>query len=263
MTATSTTPHLMEQLCISIISFMSRAGLENDEIQQCIVNGFARSGRKGNGRLNETSSLTIGSDTEAGAILRAWHRNPRYLDSRARPISLPMRGKKQCLLGLASSQTRKSNAQGIVNAMISAGLVRKVGSDLYEPVRGEATFSQMHPLAVDHVAKTVMRLVETVRENTDSHSGGLPLIERYAHVPDMDAATSRSFAEFSEQQGQAYLDAIEDWLEARRVNGRRSGRKARAVSAGVHLFAYLERSQGRVAIRPKRGRPRLTPEARV
>jgi hypothetical protein len=67
------------------------------------------------------------------------------------------------------------------------------------------------------------------------------LIERYAHVPDLDPADAKEFATFAQQQGAAYLAAIDDWLETRRVKAgtgkrRHSGSK---VAAGVHLVAYL------------------------
>jgi hypothetical protein len=52
-----------------------------------------------------------------------------------------------------------------------------------------------------------------------------------------------AFAEFTRNQGMIYLEAIDDWLEQRRVNRKTTpGRKARgaSVAAGVHLFAYMD-----------------------
>jgi hypothetical protein len=99
----------------------------------------------------------------------------------------------------------------------------------------------MHPLAVDHVAKSVARMLETVHRNTDSAFTRTPLIERYAHVPDLDPSDAEEFAAFAQQQGAAYLAAIDDWLETRRVQSRVGKKRCsrKKVAAGVHLVAYL------------------------
>jgi hypothetical protein len=92
---------------------------------------------------------------------------------------------------------------------------------------------------VDHIAKTIMRLVETATRNIAKSRGKLQLIERYAHVPDLSEAEAVDFAAFSRQQGQACLDAIEDWLEARQTKHSLGSKAKEGVNAGVHIFAYI------------------------
>jgi hypothetical protein len=70
----------------------------------------------------------------------------------------------------------------------------------------------------------------------------MPLIERYAYVPDLSASEAVAFANFSRRQGMAYLEAVDDWLEQRRAKRllkRKNVRTSKGVAAGVHLFAYL------------------------
>ncbi len=125
--------------------------------------------------------------------------------------------------------------------MLAVGLIRKSRRGTYLPTTESATIRQLHPLLIDHVAKSVMRLVETVYRNTDPLIASTPMIERYAHVPDLDPADAKEFAAFAQQQGAAYLAAIDDWLETRRVQSG-AGKKRRSrtkVAAGVHLVAYL------------------------
>jgi hypothetical protein len=117
----------------------------------------------------------------------------------------------------------------------------------------------MHPFAVDHVVKTVLRLVETVTRNMQLIDSQPALVERYAHVPDLDAKEAQAFSEFTRQQGAACLEAIEDWLEARRKERPRtaSGKK-RSISAGMHVFAYLEQPPATHKARLKAGSRRAT-----
>ena len=183
----------------------------------------------------------IGSDTAAGAVLRAWHRDKSYIDEEARPIPLKMTGKHRGLAALMRRQDPQCDVQTLTKGMLAVGLIRRKRDGSYVPMTESATIRQLHPLLIDHVAKSVMRLVETVYRNTDPLTATTPMIERYAHVPDLDSADAEDFAAFAQQQGAAYLEAIDDWLETRRVKSK-SGKQRHStgkIAAGVHLVAYL------------------------
>ena len=204
--------------------------------------------KRGNATLPR---MAIGCDTVAGAVLRAWHRESSYVDENADPIPLFPRRGKVSLYSLVSSQDANVDAQSLVREMRRTGLIRRDARGRYMPVKNAATIGQMHPLAIDHVAKTVMRLVETVNRNMRASAAKTSLIERYAHVPDLSPREAKAFAEFSRQQGAAYLESIEDWLESRRIRyspSAISGTRRKGLSAGVHIFAHLGGEQD---IRPK------------
>jgi Family of unknown function (DUF6502) len=236
------TSALMHDLLASIISFMSRSGMDPARIE----GSFRRSIQSTKGRRHVASGVAatpsdIGSDTAAGAVLRAWHRDSGYVDEEARPIPLKMTGRPRCLAALMRRQDPDCDVQELAKDMLAVGLIRKNRSGAYLPTAASAMIGQLHPLAIEHVAKSVARLLETVHRNTDSSLATMPLIERYAHVPDLDSADAKEFAAFAQQQGAAYLAAIDDWLETRRVQSAvgKKRRKRTKVAAGVHLVAYL------------------------
>lgn len=235
---------LMDSLMLSIVSFMNKAGMSPAEIEACFRTGLNDLSTKTRDRAASkvTSATSIGCDTIAGAVLRAWHRDPDYLDEFANPLALTMMGARKSLATLVKAQDAKADLRELVSAMHRTGLIKKVGAKTFLPTTTAATISQMHPFAVDHVVKTVLRLVETVTRNMRLVDSQHSLVERYAHIPDLDAKEARAFSEFSRQQGAACLEAIEDWLEARRKQGiARNGRqKNGSLSAGMHVFAYLE-----------------------
>src|SRR5690606_10272061 len=144
-------------------------------------------------------------------------------------------------------------------------LLRMKGAKAFLPEKDAATIGALDPLAVDHIAKTIMRLVETATRNIAKSRDKLQLIERYAHVPNLSKSEAAAFAAFSRQQGQACLDAIEDWLEARQTNHANNKRSAKgAVNAGVHIFAYIGEPQISTARAPAaalRKRSMQTPAA--
>lgn len=233
---------LTHGLLDSVIYFMSRSGIESERIERSFKNSMRAARTRSLTLLKGTATAqNIGSDTVAGAVLRAWHRDEAYIDDEARPIPLKLAGRARSLTALMRQQDPECDANALAKDMLAVGLIRKSRSGDYLPTRESATIRQLHPLLIDHVAKSVMRLVETVYRNTDPLVSSTPLIERYAHVPDLDPADAKEFATFAQQQGAAYLAAIDDWLETRRVKAgtgkrRHSGSK---VAAGVHLVAYL------------------------
>src|SRR6478735_3295245 len=258
--SSSVPAELMSNLLLSVLVFMERTGMPPMEIERAFRKsiGLMKS-RTANKRTADLQSLAIGCDTVAGAVLRAWHREPGLVNDNADPIPLFPRKGKVNLVSLVHSQDESVDAESLVREMHRTGLIRKDARGRYLPVTNAATIGQMHPLAIDHVAKTVMRLVETVNRNMRASAAKTSLIERYAHVPDLSPREAKAFAEFSRQQGAAYLESIEDWLESRRIRyspSAISGTRRKGLSAGVHIFAHLGGEQD---IRPKLAARRRLP----
>jgi hypothetical protein len=234
-------PDLMLGLMQSVVAFMTRTGMSKSAIRKIVLqstSGPTSSRRKESALRRPT--FAYGCDTVAGAVLRAWHKFPIYLDSGAKPVRLRIDGPEPNLTSLILSQDGRADAHAVVRSMLNAGLLRKTRVNAFLPEKDAATIASLDPLAVDHIAKTIMRLVETATRNIAKSRDKVQLIERYAHVPDLSKSETLAFAAFSRQQGQACLDAIEDWLEARQTKHTSNNRKAKSgVSAGVHIFAYL------------------------
>lgn len=253
---------LMNDLLLSIVAFMAKTGMSSADIEQAFrscIETLTDTRDASKTSSVRRSNLPIGCDTVAGAVLRAWHRESKYIDESASPVPLHLHRGGKSLASLIHSQDRKVDASSLIEEMKRTGLIKKVRDGRYLPTANAATIRQLHPLAVDHVAKTVMRLVETVNRNTHANFKKMPLIERYAHVPDLDSREAQAFADFTRQQGAACLEAIEDWLESRRKNAPRiSGNRAASVSAGMHVFAYVGEHDSVKARRTNRPRQRLT-----
>ncbi len=229
---------LMHNLLLSIVAFMTKTGMATADIERAFLACVDEVGRGPKG-VAARPDLFIGCDTIAGAVLRAWHREEKYLDNAANPIPLGAKRGAKSLAALIRSQDPDAEADLLIAEMQRTGLIKKAPNGKFLPTTSAATIRQLHPLAVDHVAKTVMRLVETVDRNTHVTSKKMPLIERYAHVPDLDARDAQAFADFTRQQGAACLEAIEDWLESRRVPTAKGRGGRGSVSAGMHVFAYV------------------------
>jgi hypothetical protein len=230
-------PELMSGLFNSILEFMIRSGVRLPEIEAQFANSMTDQ-RRGS---RKRGSLPAGNDFSAAAAIKIWHNDPRYLNSRARPKALRLRGRTPSVESLAKKACPDGAHASLVSALQTSGMLKRSAGGRFTPSEEYATPLGLHPIAIQHVAKSVVRLVETALRNTHSNGKGISLIERFARVPDLDAREAKAFAEFTRRQGLAYLQSVDDWLETRRLNGKAKTRTQRGgtTGAGVHLFAYI------------------------
>ena len=233
---------LLQNLLSSVMHFMCRSGMDGNQIES-VVGGCLRSLSPDGtpGTWLRDSAPRLGDETVESAVLRLWHRLPRYIDSNANPTPLRLYGRAPSVESLVRIQGASSKTKTVIRGLRSVGLIRRTASGRYLPSEDSATISQLHPLSIEHVAKSVMRLLGTVLRNTDPSSSKTPLIERSSRVPDLSRSEAKAFAVFTHQQGLAYLQSVDDWLETRRVSSgaKKSRGKSKHVGAGVHLYAYM------------------------
>ena len=79
------------------------------------------------------------------------------------------------------------------------------------------------------------------------------LIERFASIPDLSRKDLQAFREFAQAHGTVFLTGVDDWLEARRPRTRAASHRG-GVSAGIHVFAYVEDDAKRSSSSKKRRR---------
>jgi hypothetical protein len=274
---------LQVQLLKSVFEFMRRSGLTQDEIRRAITNISNASGNSKDDRGDWSGDPSyVGNGNISAEVIRVWHRDSRYINKAARPAPLRTSGVSPTLATMIRNLDPTVDPGAVIASMRSVGLIRRLRSGSYLPTASSVTIGQLHPLSVEHVAKSVIRLVTTVCRNTDQSGNSLPLVERYAYVPDLSRKAARDFSIFSREQGMAYLEAVDDWLEKRRVVRQLKSRRDSAdtgITAGVHLVAFLgdtnprrkaptNPSKQKAGLTPRRTvevmtRPRLTPEARV
>lgn len=227
----------------AVIEFMARIGISEEDIRSSFERGMVRAREAVPTVERSRSDEKYRADGDVSAyLLRLWCRDQRFMDSiKLTPRPLPLLRGKNNLRCLIASLDPRVDAVEVLKAMKAARLIRRVSGGRYLPTDDGAIFSSLHPWAIEHTAKSVIRLVTTVFRNASGTTGEPPLLERYSYVPDLDPANRQAFAEFTRLQGLTYLQAVDDWLEQSRVRNPRRALRARAngITAGVHLITYL------------------------
>lgn len=140
----------------------------------------------------------------------------------------------------------RANVDQLINFLLTSGLVRKCANGKYLPTTEIGAISQSDQFVAEHVAKSIVRFVGTVRRNAEKGVVGQSLIERFAYVSDLNPEEMDGFSEFTRSQGHAYLQVVDDWMEQRRVKSRdvANGKTKKGVLAGLHIIAYMDSGSG-------------------
>lgn len=227
---------------ISIFELMLRGGIRAKELLPTCVTALEHAEMKAAARRRQDES---GGLVIAALVLDAWHRDRRYLNAGGKPKAVPLLGAAPSVEALVRRQRSSQRASEIARRLKVVQLVVPCGRRLYKPASDAAVISSRDPLILQHAARALSTLVQTVGQNVSGPRNVAPLIERFAEVPDLPKRHVKAFQAFTQIQGRIFLRTINDWLESRRA--RRSGRKNsnRTVRAGIHTYAY-------VALKPHR-----------
>ncbi|MBS0380090.1 MAG: hypothetical protein JSS29_16540 [Proteobacteria bacterium] len=179
----------------------------------------------------------------AGLVLDAWHRDRSYLDSKGKPKSVRLLGPKPSVQALVRSQGIKKNNVLFTRKLRNLGLLLRTSRGQYVPCGDAALISKNDPLVIQHTAKALSMLLETVGRNVNTAQSAGPLIERTAEIPDLPESYIAEFEQFTQLQGRIFVRTVNDWLESRRAARLHSGSSVSKVRAGVHTYAYVGQSK--------------------
>jgi hypothetical protein len=235
---TRTTPNMevdYSNVLVAIFELMLRGGVRASDLLPVCMKSLGRAEAKQ--RLTHVSEA--GGLVTAALVLDAWHRDRRYLTARGAPRPIRLLGPGPSVEALVRIQKVGQRADTVARHLKDVMLVVRCGKGLYKPASDAAVISAKDPLILQHAARALSTLLETVGQNMSSTPQLAPLIERFAEVPDLPSKHVRAFKAFTQSQGRVFLRTVNDWLESRRVRHRASRGSTRTVRAGIHTYAYV------------------------
>jgi hypothetical protein len=224
-----------EEILGAVFRFLLAVGVSTNELERDIAEALAKSVQHARHRPPPQS---IGI-TALGSILHRWHHQRRYLDARAQPIALRLRGRSPSFESLVRSEGLGIQFRQIFSEMKELRLVRRSRCG-YVPTKYDAIVSRYNPMVVEYTAVAITRMLSTIANNTDPQKK-VTFIERSAFVADLKKQHFDEFCRFAHSQGEALVSALNDWLEARRAFGA-ARRRGDIVPAGVHVYAFSKDS---------------------
>jgi hypothetical protein len=235
-----------------MFDFLLTSGMEVKGIREIVERAFKEAGER-NRRALRRGDFGLAT---AGRVLDRWHRSRKYTTERALPRAIPLLGRAPSVEALVRSENARLDSAEFARRLKSLGFLIRAEGSRYKPAARIAVVAGLSPLIQEYVARSSATLLQTIRHNVSRPRRSQKFIERFAEVPDLPAGCEPAFRRFSTEQGWAMLDRMNDWLESRRAL-RTTKRGVRAVRAGVHLYAYVDRSNAR----PRGPSRRRSPES--
>ena len=172
-------------------------------------------------------------------MLHAWHEDADYIDSRATPIPLPLRGKGRSVESLLAKVGSKLPADKVLASLKMQRLVRRLENGKYKPTKAVAHLRGDGPEMSGYLGRAILHLIETNEANRSVSRGRKPLLDRAAIIEDLPRRDAEAFRRFSAEQGANVVANTNAWLEARRSRNRRNVSREETLKAGLHVFAFL------------------------
>jgi Family of unknown function (DUF6502) len=226
-------------ILVAIFEIMLRGGVRTKDLLPICVRSIERSEHtsRSMGRCESGGLVT------AALVLDAWHRDRRYLSRRGSPRPVRLLGPGPSVEALVRRQGVKEHASAVARRLKTLELIVRCGNSLYRPASDVAVVSARDPLVLQHAARALSTLLETVGQNVSGTRHPAPLIERFAEVPDLPRRYVKEFRTFTQAQGRTFLRTVNDWLESRRERRCSARERTQTVRAGIHTYAYV--AQGR------------------
>jgi len=221
-------------ILVAIFELMLRGGLCPRHLLPMCVGALKRAEEKSRSDHRYCDSGLVAP----ALVLDTWHRDRRYLTVRGTPKAVRLWGSAPSVEALVRRQRIKEQTGEIIQSLKAFRLVVPCGKRLYKPASDMAVVSARGPLILQHAARALSALLETVGQNVSSTSNFPRLIERVAEVPDLPRKEVQAFRAFTQSQGRTFLRTVNDWLESRRVRSPKK-RINGTVRAGIHTYAYI------------------------
>lgn len=172
-----------------------------------------------------------------GSMLRAWHRETRYLSKDGYPRPLRVAGSRG-LEQLARRFSSKRGVDDLIAGLKRGRLIRQDRSGRWIPNGKQVVVPYISQAMFEHIAEGVARFVETVTRNITNEAREPSIFERSAKVHRFPVARLPAFHEFVRAQASVFLGAVDDWmeLEAEEADNKRS----KKCAVGVFTFAFAD-----------------------
>jgi Family of unknown function (DUF6502) len=175
-------------------------------------------------------------------IIAHWHSDPQYMDSRGRPVPLPLRGRGPSLSALIVRVLPGEDPASVAESLLRLKIVRRRKGLYYTP--SKRSFVYPKAAARVHGMNAFLGMLRTVDHNVAGK--GRRLYERAAINPSIPVSALPAFYKWAEQFGDRFLEGADTFLQNREAEEKSGPR----VRVGVDVCVFAGPADSRV--RPRR-----------
>jgi hypothetical protein len=162
--------------------------------------------------------------------LQHWHENQKFVDKEGAPRNLS-RTELTELANLVSGNDAERTA---ITANLMHSRIVSEQQSTYRPLGRSVLIDLENEYALAYATFAISRLVTTIKENMEG--GTARKFERQVSEVQIRAKEFPMFLNFVRNQGEAFIDSVDDWLAERKV----SEDQPDSIKVGVGAFAFSE-----------------------
>lgn len=200
-----------------------------------ILTGISRKEVKRQRELTQSDTPVSSKTTDATRLLSGWHQDEDYLDANGRPLVLPLDGPRPSFESLFADYGGDTPPQTMLRELLAAGSAAKDGnSDLIAKRR----YHMPADLDLGNLRFFGTNLFDhaTTLANNLADDGCPKRLEGFAVDADVDARHAEAFREFLDRRGQAFLEEVDDWLAAHRIDPEDAEASPSRLGLGVYAI---------------------------
>jgi hypothetical protein len=189
--------------------------------------------RKLRAAITENQPPARGYITKAAQVLDAWHHDPEFIDGNKRPRSLALHGGGPSITTLVRKFAPGLPPVAMVKELRAAGSIAELPDGTWRPLQRHYIPRYMSEEQIRLWSSTIEDLASTIGYNLTRAEGKPTLFERRAVNRRIDPSSMPAFKAFLEQEGQQFLERVDDWLSAHEVAAE-ADNKAVRLGAGIY-----------------------------
>ncbi len=170
----------------------------------------------------------------AAQALMRWHSSDDYLELDGSPSALPLRGRQSLTTLALQIAPDENDARMLLADLRTFGLIKKRHAG-FVPRHRSAVVGEPNDVALTYATIAISRLINTIAHNYSQK--GSPRFERQLSEVRIRKSDIPLFLRFVSEQGQYFIDAVDDWLAARQ---HRASSSDQGVSVGLGAFAWID-----------------------
>ena len=183
--------------------------------------------------IAENQAPARGYMTKASQVLGAWHHDPAFIDADKRPRALSLQGDGPSITTLVRRFAPGLPPVAMVKELKAAGAIAELPGGTWRPLLRHYIPRNISEEQIRLWSSTVQDLATAIGYNLTRDSGKPSLFERRAVNLHIDASAMPEFQTFLEQEGQQFLERVDDWLSAHEVKAD-SDRETLRLGAGIY-----------------------------
>lgn len=172
--------------------------------------------------------------TDATRLLSGWHQDPQFAGQGAAPLDLVIAGAGPSFEELARRYAPDVPAVTMLKELKRVGAVTELGNGRLQVTRRYYQPALLDPQWILNAGSVFADLGANINHNLAARRGEPSWFLGRATHDAVDPRAVPEFRAFLEEQGQQFLERVDEWLTRHRAGGQGSG--AAGVRLGVGLF---------------------------